>query len=62
MLQLIMAPSREYSDQPNNGADAQNKPIIIDTVVAIVTSSFQFFLIFNGSLIALYLYDRLKIT
>ena len=27
ILQLIIAPSSEYSDQPKRGADAQNKPI-----------------------------------
>ena len=27
ILQLIIAPSSEYSDQPKSGADAQNKPI-----------------------------------
>ena len=52
-LQLKLAPSREYSDHPNIGANDQNKPINIDMIVAIKASRLQFFLIFNGSLIAL---------
>jgi hypothetical protein len=54
-LQLIIAPSSEYSDQPNNGATDQNNPITIDTTLAIKTSIFQALRTISGSLIALYL-------
>ena len=54
-LQLINAPSSEYSDQPSNGASDQTNPIVTDTTVAINTSIFQFLRTLSGSLIALYL-------
>ncbi len=35
-LQLIIAPSSEYSDQPKNGAKAQNNPTNKDNKIAMI--------------------------
>ena len=36
ILQLIIAPSSEYSDHPKRGADAQNKPTAHDTTIVAI--------------------------
>ena len=36
ILQLIIAPSSEYSDQPKRGADAQKKPIKHAAIISFI--------------------------
>ena len=44
ILQLIIAISSEYSDHPNRGPIAQNKPINIEIMIAVIASLFRLFL------------------